>query len=112
MAPEQTRGRKSRQAIYGQLAEGVEELRTRLGGLPTPVEAEDIWGDIRFQEAHNSTAIEGNTLVLREVEILLSEGRAVGDKQLAEYLEVRGYADAAQWVYQQGLAPGDWPDPR
>lgn len=108
MATEQTRGRKSRAAIYRQLTEGVEELRTRLGGLPMPVEAEDIWGDIWYQEAHNSTAIEGNTLVLREVEILLSEGRAVGNKQLAEYMEVRGYADAAQWVYQQGLARGDW----
>lgn len=105
---EETRGRKSREAIYRHFAEGVDELRTRLGGLPTPVEAEDIWGDIWYQEAHNSTAIEGNTLVLREVEILLAEGRAVGDKQLAEYMEVRGYADAAQWVYQQGLAPGEW----
>jgi Fic/DOC family len=108
VATEETRGRKSREAIYRQLADGVEELRTRLGGLPTPVEAEDIWGDIWYQEAHNSTAIEGNTLVLREVEILLSEGRAVGDKQLAEYMEVRGYADAAQWVYEQGVAPGGW----
>lgn len=107
MATEPRRGRKSREAIYRQLAEGVEELRSRLGGLPAPVEAEDIWGDIWYQEAHNSTAIEGNTLVLREVEILLREGRAVGDKQLAEYMEVRGYADAAQWVYQ-GLAPGGW----
>jgi fido (protein-threonine AMPylation protein) len=103
-----TRGRKSRDAIYRQLDEGVEELRTRLGGLPSPVEAEEIWGDIWYQEAHNSTAIEGNTLVLREVELLLREGRAVGDKQLAEYLEVQGYAEAARWVYQQGLAPGDW----
>jgi hypothetical protein len=101
-------GRRSRAAIYRQLDEAVDELRTRLGGLPTPVEAEDIWGDIWYQEAHNSTAIEGNTLVLREVEALLREGRAVGDKQLAEYLEVRGYADAAQWVYEQGLASGDW----
>jgi hypothetical protein len=100
-------GRKSREAIYAQLAEGIDELRTRLGGLPSPAEAEDIWGDIWYQEAHNSTAIEGNTLVLREVEILLREGRAVGDKQLAEYMEVRGYADAARWVYEQGLSPGD-----
>lgn len=107
MTPGTPRGRKSRQAIYRQLEEGVEELRSRLGGLPSPVEAEDIWGNIWYQEAHNSTAIEGNTLVLREVEILLSEGRAVGDKQLAEYMEVRGYADAAQWVYRHGLA-GDW----
>jgi hypothetical protein len=108
MVVEDRRGRKSREAIYAQLAEGVEELRTRLGGLPSPIEAEDIWGDIWYQEAHNSTAIEGNTLVLREVEILLREGRAVGDKQLAEYLEVTGYANAAQWVYQQGLSAGDW----
>lgn len=108
MATETRRGRKSREAIYRQLEDGAEELRSRLGGLPTPIEAEDIWGDIWYQEAHNSTAIEGNTLVLREVELLLKEGRAVGDKQLAEYLEVQGYAEAAQWVYQQGLAPGDW----
>jgi hypothetical protein len=108
MATGERRGRKSREAIFEQLAEGVEELRSRLGGLPSPIEAEDIWGDIWFQEAHHSTAIEGNTLVLQEVEILLQEGRAVGDKQLAEYMEVRGYADAAQWVYQQGLSPGDW----
>jgi hypothetical protein len=101
-------GRKSREAIYRQLEQGVEELRTRMGGLPSPLEAEDIWGDIWYREAHNSTAIEGNTLALREVELLLKEGRAVGDKQLAEYLEVQGYAEAAQWVYQQGLAPGDW----
>ena len=102
------RGRKSRDAIYTQLEESVQELRARLGGLPTPVEAEGIWGDIWYQEAHNSTAIEGNTLVLREVEALLSEGRAVGDKQLAEYMEVQGYADAAQWVYGQGMTPGAW----
>ena len=80
------RGRPSREAIYRQLDESVDELRSRLGGLPTPVEAEDIWGDIWFQEAHNSTAIEGNTLVLREVELLLREGRAVGDKELADYM--------------------------
>lgn len=108
MPSQQPRGRRSREDIYRQLDDAVADLRTRLGGLPSPTEAEDIWGNIWFQEAHNSTAIEGNTLVLREVELLLSEGRAVGDKQLAEYLEVRGYADAAEWVYQQGLAPGEW----
>lgn len=102
------RGRRSREAIYRQLAEGAEELRTRFGGLPAPMEAEDIWGSIWYQEAHNSTAIEGNTLALREVELLLKEGKAVGDRQLADYMEVRGYADAAQWVYQQGLGAGGW----
>jgi Fic family protein len=90
------------------MEEAVRELRDRLGGLPTPSEAEDIWSDIWHQEAHNSTAIEGNTLVLQEVEQLLEEGRAVGAKPLRDYMEVRGYGDAARWVYGQALEPGDW----
>lgn len=81
-----------------------------MGGLPSPIEAADIWQGIWFEEAHHSTAIEGNTLVLKQVAALLAEGRAVGDKQLSEYMEVRGYADAAQWVYGQGIEPSDWSD--
>ncbi|MEH0819025.1 MULTISPECIES: Fic family protein [unclassified Micromonospora] len=94
--------------MYQRMEDAVRELRERLGGLPTPNEAEDIWSDIWHQEAHHSTAIEGNTLVLQEVEKLLEEGRAVGAKPLRDYMEVRGYADAARWVYGQALAPGDW----
>ncbi|MBB4963020.1 Fic family protein [Saccharothrix violaceirubra] len=94
--------------MYQRLDEAVAELRERLGGLPAPAEAEDIWSNIWHQEAHNSTALEGNTLVLQEVERLLDEGRAVGAKPLRDYMEVRGYADAARWVYGQALDPGDW----
>jgi fido (protein-threonine AMPylation protein) len=78
--------------------------------LPSPEEAEGIWRGIWLEEAHHSTAIEGNTLVLKQVEALLGEGRAVGNKELGEYLEVRGYADAANWVYGHGIRPGDWSD--
>lgn len=42
---------------------------------------------------------------MKEVELLLSEGRAVGSRELRECLEVTGYADAAQSVYGQVLAP-------
>jgi Fic family protein len=83
-------------------------LRDELGGLPSPEHAEGIWRGIWLEEAHHSTAIEGNTLVLKQVAQLLQEGRAVGDKELSEYLEVRGYADAANWVYGHGIRPGDW----
>ncbi len=102
------RGRPARSAVYERLRIQIGELRERLGGLPSPVEAEGIWRGIWLEEAHHSTAIEGNTLVLKQVEQLLSEGRAVGNKELAEYLEVRGYADAANWVYGQAIDPGDW----
>ena len=103
-----TRGRPKRAAIYERLRVQIGELRDQLGGLPSPDEAEDIWRGIWLEEAHHSTAIEGNTLVLKQVEQLLEEGRAVGSKDLSEYMEVRGYADAANWVYGQALSPGAW----
>lgn len=102
------RGRPSRADVYERLRVQIEELRDRLGGLPSPDEADGIWRGIWLEEAHHSTAIEGNTLVLKQVEQLLAEGRAVGNKELSEYLEVRGYADAADWVYGQGIEPGAW----
>jgi hypothetical protein len=95
--------------VYQRLDLQIRELWQRMGGLPNPMEASDIWRGIWFEEAHHSTALEGNTLVLKQVEKLLAEGRAVGDKELREYAEVKGYADAAEWVYQQAAArPREW----
>ncbi len=106
--PSHRRGRPPREDVYTRLHVQINELWDRMGGLPSPVEAADIWRGIWFEEAHHSTAIEGNTLVLKQVEVLLAEGRAVGEKDLREYLEVRGYADAADWVYQHAISPGAW----
>lgn len=92
-----TRGRPSLLAILTRL----DALRTdldRLGGLPAPDRAWDLWDRIWRADAHHSTAIEGNTLSPREVDRLLESGFA-GNRKLTEYLEVRAYADAARWVY-------------
>jgi hypothetical protein len=75
------RGRPSRASIHQRLAVEVDELRKRFGGLPSPDEAEGIWAEIWYSEAHSSTAIEGNTLVLKEVEALLRDNRVVGHKE-------------------------------
>lgn len=99
------RGRPRREVVYERLDVQIAELWQRLGGLPHPDEARDIWRGLWFEEAHHSTAIEGNTLVLKQVELLLEQGRAVGNKELAEYMEVKGYADAADWVYNQAVRP-------
>jgi len=99
------RGRPARSSVYNRLDTQIVELWNRLGGLPSPLEAAGIWKDIWTAEAHHSTAIEGNTLVRSEVEKLLNEGRAVGAKRLREYMEVKGYANAADWVYREGIQP-------
>lgn len=101
------RGRPSRATVYARLDSQLAELRDRLGGLPSPQEAGWVWDDIWHLEAHHSTALEGNTLVLREVEALLDQGKAVGAKPLREYMEVRGYGDAASWVYREAMGAGD-----
>lgn len=106
--PGGARGRPPREAVYERLHVQIGELRERLGGLPSPAEARDIWRGIWLEEAHHSTAIEGNTLVLKQVAELLNEGRAVGDKELREYMEVQGYGNAADWVYRHGIDPGAW----
>ena len=105
-------GRPRRQEIYKRLDEAFDELRTRMGGLPSPVEAEGIWTTIWFEEAHHSTAIEGNTLVLKQVERLLAEGLAVGDKELKEYMEVRGLRGRCAVGVQPGARAGRMDDRR
>ena len=99
------RGRPRRTDVYRRLDSQIAELRERMGGLPAPEDAAGIWRGIWYEEAHHSTAIEGNTLVLKQVAELLREGRAVGNKELREYLEVQGYADASDWVYRQAITP-------
>ena len=99
------RGRPSRATVYQRLDAAAADLRDRLGGLPTPREAAGVWDGIWHLEAHHSTALEGNTLVLREVEALLEQDRPVGGKPLSDYLEVAGYGEAARWVYSQALRP-------
>jgi Fic family protein len=106
------RGRPSRATVYTRLDRAIQEFHHRLGGLPSPTEAQEIWADIWHLEAHHSTALEGNTLVLREVQALLDQGRAVGAKPLREYNEVQGYAAAARWVHGQALEPDAWHDGR
>ncbi len=96
-------GRPTRSAVD----DGLADLQ-RVGGLPHPAEADATWRGIWHEETHNSTAIEGNTPVLQQVRALLGQGRAVGNKELREYLEIQAYATAAQWDYQQAVGGGDW----
>lgn len=100
------RGRPSRASIHERLDAEVAALEA-VGGLPAPAKADKIWRHIWFHEAHHSTAIEGNTLVLKQVEALLARGETVGNKDLKEYLEVQGYAKAASWVYDQARTRQD-----
>lgn len=96
------RGRPSLDEVLGLLDEEVALLKGSLGGLPRAIEADEILRAIWLDDVHNSTAIEGNTMTRAQVEALVERGRAAS-AALLENLEVRGYADAADWAYRNAL---------
>jgi fido (protein-threonine AMPylation protein) len=101
-------GRPPRSALFEAVDQGIEDLR-RIGGLPEPSENSAIWSGIWYEETHNHTAIEGNTLLQHQVRRLLEDGMVTGTgKALAEYLEVQAYSEAARWVYGQAMPGQDW----
>jgi Fic family protein len=93
------RGRPTRQELLARIDEEVQLLHDHLGGLPRAVEADHILKQIWIDDVHNSTAIEGNTMTRAQVEDLVERRRVAAD--LAETLEVEGYARAADWVYRE-----------
>ena len=50
------RGRPPRETVYLRLDTQIAELWQRTGGLPSPLEAADIWRGIWFEEAHHLLA--------------------------------------------------------
>lgn len=63
--------------------------------------------EFMIENTHDSTAIEGNTLTLRETALVLQEGITIAEKPLKEHLEAIGHRDAFQYVVE--LADKDTP---
>lgn len=96
-------GRPSREEVFRTLDRARDDLEV-IGGLPEPTVFQDVWSGIWTEETHNSTAIEGNTLRLRQVQLLLEDGVVSGShKELREWLEAKAYGEAARWVYREAF---------
>jgi hypothetical protein len=107
------RGRPSRQAVYESLDHARSDLIV-IGGLPEPAVFQDVWADIWIEETHNSTAIEGNTLRRKQIQLLLEDGVVSGSQhELKEWLEAKAYGEAARWTYHHAyLGRFERPDTR
>jgi Fic family protein len=106
------RGRPSRQRVFESLDEAKRDL-AEIGGLPQPSVFQDVWANIWVEETHNSTAIEGNTLRLKQIQKLLEEGVVAPGEghELKEYLEAKAYGEAARWAYNTSFAAQRSSDP-
>ena len=76
------------------LKEQLKEQRNRL-----PKEAlKSFDNSFDIEYAHNSTAIEGNTLTLIQTKAIIEDGLSVGGKELREIYEVANHAKAFAYV--------------
>jgi fido (protein-threonine AMPylation protein) len=63
--------------------------------------------DLRVLLTYHSNAIEGNTLTLRETQMVIEHGMTIGGHSLREYLEATNHAEA--FAYLIKLADADTP---
>jgi Fic family protein len=74
----------------------LEEKKARLDlhrPLASPL-AQRLHEDLRIRLTYHSNAIEGNTLTLRETQMVIEEGLTVGGHSLREHLEATNHAHA------------------
>ena len=69
----------------------------KLRPLP-PQLVKKLGEQMQIEFAYNSNAIEGNTLSLRETQLVIQEGVTVRGKSLREHLEARNHPDAIAYV--------------
>ncbi len=61
---------------------------------------EKLRSQLRLLHTYNSNAIEGNSLTLRETQIVVEQGITIGGKSLREHLEAINTAKAFDWAYK------------
>ena len=86
---------------FSPLLEQIEEYKKKLSELRplTPAETEALREVFLVEHTYNSTAIEGNTLTLKETSLVL-QGITIGQKPLKDHLEAVGYKEAFEYVEQ------------
>lgn len=92
------RGRPTRADVLARVDELTNHFHVDYGGLPRAVEADEILREIWLEDTYHSSALEGAPLSKKQVVALVEQDQASGP--LTDTLEVRGYSDAAAWVYR------------
>jgi Fic family protein len=66
---------------------------------PLPIQlVKKLREQMQIEFTYNSNAIEGNTLSLRETQLVIQEGITVHGKSLREHLEARNHPDAISYI--------------
>ena len=82
--------------IHERVLEKKRKLDT-LRPLPSSLVAR-LKKQMMIEYTYNSNAIEGNTLTLRETQLIIEEGMTVGGKSITETLEAKNHPEAIKFV--------------
>lgn len=80
----------------------IDKLKHQLSTLRplNAAELKRLREDFIIESSYNSNAIEGNTLTLRETALILRDGVTIAEKSIREHLEVIGYKDAFNYLFE------------
>lgn len=75
----------------------IDNLKSDLDKL-RPLDNQKIREALHVEYTYESNRIEGNTLTLRETDLVINKGLTVGGKSLREHLEVINHKDAIDYI--------------
>ena len=96
MAHDHGPGERETIRLNPRLLTRLEEKKARLDlHRPlAPAIARRLHEDLRIRLTYHSNALEGNTLSLRETQVVIEEGITIGGHSLREHLEATNHAAA------------------
>ena len=99
--PSDARYNKSSDADVSPLFTLLDNMRTELSSYRplTPAETEALRSEFIVEHTYNSNAIEGNTLTMKETQMVL-QGITIDRKPLKDHLEVIDYKEAYEYMEQ------------
>lgn len=79
------------------LLDTIDTLKTKLDTV-RPLINQSILQAINIEYTYDSNRIEGNTLTLRETDIIINKGLTVGGKSMREHLEANNHYEAVLYI--------------
>lgn len=76
----------------------IDALKTRLDAVRAGRDHASIREALRVEFLYESNRIEGNTLTLRETQLVIREGMTISGKSMREHLEAINHQEAILWV--------------
>lgn len=86
--------------LDGRVHDRILEKKSRLEAqrpMPSSL-VRKLHQQMQIEYIYNSNAIEGNTLKLRETQLVIEEGVTIGGKSLREHLEARNHPEAIRYI--------------